>query len=123
MIQTVQLPTPPTPPAPPVIVTQDFPWATPWWSSLPPYVTGVISVAFLAACAFVLYPVMRAIGRRIEGSARHEDSLLRAEVEQLRGRLAEVEVLQHRVVDLEERLDFAERMLAQGRAPERLPGL
>jgi hypothetical protein len=34
---------------------------------------------------------------------------------ELEARLAEVDDLQHRVLELEERLDFAERLLAQGR--------
>ena len=116
MIQQI----PPTPPAPPVIVQgPDF---IPPWVTLPPGVTALIAVAFFAACAFVLYPLMRAIGRRIEGRAGGSDPALRAEVEQLRGRLGEVEALQHRVMELEERVDFAERLLAQRREADRLPG-
>jgi hypothetical protein len=33
-----------------------------------------------------------------------------------------LEALQHRVMELEERVDFAERLLSQGRVAERLPG-
>lgn len=43
------------------------------------------------------------------------------EVESLRARLNEVEGQQNRIAELEERLDFAERLLAQSREPERLP--
>ena len=43
------------------------------------------------------------------------------EVDALRARLNEVEGQQTRIAELEERLDFAERMLAQSREPERLP--
>jgi hypothetical protein len=38
---------------------------------------------------------------------------LRAEVEQLQQRLGDVDHLHQRVAELEERLDFAERMLAR----------
>ena len=44
--------------------------------------------------------------------AAAEDSAVAAEVDQLRGRLAEIE----------ERLDFAERFLAQAREADQLPG-
>jgi len=117
---------PPVPPVPdfqipdPVIV-HDFPTPPPW-VTLPPEMTAVIAVALFAACAVVLYPLMRAIGRRIEGRGTG-DPALRAEVEQLRTRLADVESLQHRVMELEERVDFAERLLPQQRDAARIgPG-
>lgn len=34
----------------------------------------------------------------------------------------QVDQLQHQVAETQERLDFTERLLAQGRAPDRLPG-
>jgi hypothetical protein len=43
------------------------------------------------------------------------------EVEALRSRLNEVEAQQSHIAELEERLDFAERLLAQSREPDRLP--
>ena len=43
------------------------------------------------------------------------------EVEALRSRLNEVEAQQSHLAELEERLDFAERLLAQSREPDRLP--
>jgi prefoldin subunit 5 len=43
------------------------------------------------------------------------------EVEALRSRLNEVEAQQNHIAELEERLDFAERLLAQSREPDRLP--
>ena len=39
---------------------------------------------------------------------------------ELEARVGEMDLLQDRVHELEERLDFAERLLAQGREPERL---
>jgi hypothetical protein len=38
------------------------------------------------------------------------------------GSAAELEALKQRVAELEERLDFAERVLAQSEQPARLPG-
>jgi hypothetical protein len=57
-------------------------------------------------------PIGAAIAERIRGGAPAGDPGLAAEVDHLRGRLAEVE----------ERLDFAERLLAQVREADQLPG-
>ena len=58
-------------------------------------------------------PLGAAIADRIRGApASARDPELAVEVDQLRGRLAEVE----------ERLDFAERLLAQARETDQLPG-
>ena len=58
-------------------------------------------------------PLGAAIAERVRGGAPAAgDPALAAEVDQLRGRLAEVE----------ERLDFAERLLAQAREADQLPG-
>jgi|AP12_2_1047962.scaffolds.fasta_scaffold147515_2 hypothetical protein len=105
----VQIPEVPTPPV------------LPPWLVLPPEMTAIIALGFFAACALVLFPLMRAIARRIEGRSQGADAALRGEVEELRARLGDMEGLQLRVADLEERLDFAERMLAQRREPSRLP--
>ena len=43
-------------------------------------------------------------------------------VAELESRVAELESQQGRVLELEERLDFAERLLAQERGPARIPG-
>ena len=115
MLQVVVQP-PPPPPIPPVIV-QDLP--VPPWVTLPPQVTLLIAVAFIAGVTIVLYPLMRAIARRIEGKV-HDTRALEAEIEQLRGRLGDVDQMQARLGELEERLDFAERLLTQRREPERL---
>jgi len=110
---------PPMPPIPDIPV----PPILPPWMVLPPQVIAMIALGFFAACALVLYPLMRAIARRIEGRLQGTDPTLKGEVEELRARLGDMEGLQLRVADLEERLDFAERMLAQRREVERLrPG-
>jgi uncharacterized protein involved in exopolysaccharide biosynthesis len=69
-------------------------------------------IAMLTAITIILWPLMRAFGRRLEGKGT-PDSALRAEVEELHTRLAEMDSLQARVLELEERVDFAERLLAQ----------
>jgi hypothetical protein len=58
-------------------------------------------------------PLGAAIADRVRGAPQPTgDPALAVEVDQLRGRLAEVE----------ERLDFAERLLAQARETDQLPG-
>jgi hypothetical protein len=83
---------------------------------------ALVMIVFLALAAttLILWPVMRAFGRRLEGKAH--DAALRAEVEQLQHRLGEVDHLHQRVAELEERVDFAERMLARPPASAALPG-
>jgi hypothetical protein len=76
-----------------------------------------ISVMFMAMGTAVVFrgPLGRAIADRISGRARAEP-----ETDRLH---AEVEDLRHRLTEVEERLDFAERMLAQSREAERIgPG-
>jgi flagellar biosynthesis/type III secretory pathway M-ring protein FliF/YscJ len=89
---------------------------------LPGQAGELIEVALLGLVALiVLWPVMVALARRIERRGG-EDPALRGEVEELRHRLADVEASQGRIADLEERLDFAERLLTQQREGARLPG-
>ena len=81
----------------------------------------LIAIAALTAITIILWPIMRAFGRRLEGKG-NVDSVLRAEVEQLHTRLAEMDSLHARVLELEERVDFTERLLAQAQQPARLGG-
>jgi hypothetical protein len=74
-----------------------------------------VTVTFMAtASVFILRgPLGRALAERLSGRAAPESDQLSAEVEALRHRLSEVE----------ERLDFAERLLARSREAERIgPG-
>lgn len=110
----VQVPVPPTPPTPPeinrIVITDGTPWA-----SLPPQFIVLIVIAAIALAGVVLYPLMRALARRIEGGAR-PDARVQAELEQLRARVGTLEAQQVHLAELEERLDFAERLLTQQRA-------
>ncbi len=122
MLQVVDLPAPPAPPSLPQVVVQGPDFFPPPWVTLPPAVTLLIALGLFAACAVVLYPLMRALGRRLEGRGAAGDPALAATVEDLRQRMAELEAMQHRVMELEERVDFTERLLSQRREVERLPG-
>jgi len=106
MMQVVQVP-----PLPPEAFITPPPWVT-----LPAGVVALIALGMVAGTVMMLWPVMRAIGRRLEGGGR-VDPALGEELEGLRGRLAEMDALQHRMAELEERLDFAERLLSARRSP------
>ena len=73
----------------------------------------IMVMAFMAAVTVVFWPIARAIARRLEGKHTSEPAL-RQEVDELHHRLADMDALQTRVGELEERLDFAERLLARG---------
>lgn len=66
----------------------------------------------------LLVPLVHALARRLEGKPAGADP---AELTELRGRVQELEAQQGRVYELEERLDFAERLLSQQRDQARLP--
>lgn len=75
-------------------------------------VPGLIALGIVGAVIFK-GPVGRGLARRIENGASAEPSPeLMAEMDELRGR----------VMELEERLDFTERMLNKAREPERVSG-
>ncbi|HEV8304217.1 MAG TPA: hypothetical protein VGQ25_04610 [Gemmatimonadales bacterium] len=76
-----------------------------------------MSIFFLAMAAiFVLRgPFGRALADRLAGRSGVDDR----EVRELRG---EVDELRHQLTEVQERLDFAERLLAQQREADRLPG-
>ena len=57
-------------------------------------------------------PIGKAIAKMLEGHPVQDDQLVQR-VEQLEDRLSELGMDQLRVAELEERLDFAERLLAQ----------
>ena len=69
-------------------------------------------IAMLIAITIILWPLVRAFARRLEGKG-NPDSALHAEVEQLHTRLADMDSLHARLLELEERVDFTERLLAQ----------
>ena len=85
------------------------------WEALAPAI--VISIMALTAGATIVLrgPLGKAFADRIGGRASRDDGeveRLRADIDDLRGQLAE----------MQERLDFAERLLLQQREPGRLRG-
>ena len=105
---------PPAPPAPEtIIVSGGGP------SILEMISIAVISISFAFVAYKLLMPLVRAFAARIEG--RGTNPALEQRVNELQQQLADADGLQHRVAELEERLDFAERLLSQREAPARLP--
>jgi len=108
-IQVEQVPIPtPAPPVPPTVFvgSEDA-------MSAPVFLIAMF--AMLATAIIIFLPLMKAWARRIEGKAIDANEV-RAELDDLRTRMHELEGERARFVELEERLDFAERLLTQGRA-------
>ena len=75
-------------------------------------VPGLIALGVVGAVIFK-GPVGKALGARLEhGAAAEPAPEYMAEMDDMRGR----------VMELEERLDFTERMLSKAREPERING-
>jgi hypothetical protein len=77
----------------------------------PGVVVAVVAIA-VALVKIFRGPIGEAMGDRLRGPVSSTDPVLLTELEGLRTRLA----------DLEERLDFSERLLANGREANQLPG-
>ena len=104
----LQIPAPPLPPQGPPFDPNLI-----WLSDFGPQALVWIVLLSLIAMTVILWPIMRALGRRLEGTGA-PDPALRAELEQLQLRVGDLESLQLRVSELEERIDFAERLLTKG---------
>lgn len=95
------------------VVMQNGPpeWAAP--------VIVITTIAVVTGLVLLLRPLFQAWGRRIEGSVG--DPVVTGELHALRERVAELEINAARMHELEERLDFAERLLSQRGEVARLP--
>ncbi len=80
-----------------------------------PFLVPISLFLTIGAVAIFRGPLGKAIGERIAG--RPSELEHSAEADALRG---EVEELRWRVTELEERLDFTERVLAQHKEPGKL---
>jgi len=109
----VQVPAPPAPPGQQVSVT----------GSLEGWDAVALLLVFGAIVVVILWPLIRAWARRIEqGGVAAETE---AELETLRERVRVLEEMQPRMMELEDRVEFAERVLVRGQEspePDRLPG-
>ncbi len=81
---------------------------------------GIVAVTLAAFLGALLYPIARAYARRLEGGG--STAGLREELADISARLEALQHGQERMAELEGRLDFTERLLAQQRDPSRLGG-
>ncbi len=79
---------------------------------------AIMALGALTVTYKLLHPIMQGLGRRLGGTPGDTDPRLRDEMEEMRARLQVLEEERHRVLELEDRLDFTERMLLQQREPE-----
>ncbi len=84
-----------------------------------------LSFTSIVAVTTIAFGIMRGINKHLDrkmkveqGGAGNEHLL--AEMDELRTRLEGSDDLRERVADVEERLDFAERLLADGKRPDQL---
>jgi hypothetical protein len=77
----------------------------------------LIGVVIIAVKVFG--PIARAWARKLEGKVG--DPQIHADLDQMRDQLGEVDSLRVRVAELEERIEFTERLLAQRKDQDLLP--
>ena len=74
-----------------------------------------------AAVGLLFGPIGSALARRLAGRPEPGDAT--AEIDEIRAQVRdEGDDLRNRLAEVEERLDFAERLLAHGRQADQLPG-
>lgn len=83
---------------------------------LGPFLVPIVLFITIGAVAIFRGPLGRALGERIAGGSQRED--LAHELDAMRQGLEDV---RERLIDLEERLDFTERVLARDKEGGRLP--
>ena len=82
----------------------------------------MMSIALAGGGGYAVIALVSAWVKRLERRGRVVDPALEDEVAHLRERLAQLEGAEERLGELEERLDFAERMLTQAREARIGPG-
>lgn len=85
-----------------------------------PVLMGIVFMVSAAAVFILRGPVGRALARRIEGGKSPDDVQALTAVDEMQVRVAQLEQQVDRMHELEERLDFTERLLAQQREQPRI---
>lgn len=80
----------------------------------------LLSVAMAGSVGYAAFTLINAWSRRLNAK-QAPPGLDPDEVEALRAQSTDLEELRTRLLEVEERLDFAERMLTESRAGTRLP--
>jgi hypothetical protein len=107
MMLAQQIPQPPLPPGSEITLA----------GSLNDLAAVVLLLGAGLILAALVWPLIRALARRIEGGG---PSPMQAELDGLRERVRQLEEMQPRMAELEERVDFTERIVAKTREPDRL---
>ena len=110
----IALQDPPVPPLPPQLPGSELSVS----GSLEDLAAVVLLLGVGLMLAALVWPLIKAIARRIEGGAAGAE--MQAELEGLRERVRQLEEMQPRMLELEERVDFTERIVAKTREPDRL---
>lgn len=105
---------PVSPPLPPPVPGQEVSVT----GSLQGWDAVLLLLCVAVTIGVLLWPLIKAIARRIEAGASTAEA--RAEIDALHDRVRRLEESQPRMAELEERLDFAERLLAQAQPATRL---
>lgn len=81
---------------------------------------AIVSIAGMVTGILIVGSIVWGVVQhsRIQSQAKASDTALSGEVAALR---EQVEVLQQQLADAHDRLEFTERVLAQGRIPDQLP--
>src|SRR6476469_306331 len=90
-------------------------------SDVAPVVITIVITLAVAGTVILRGPVGKGLARAMEvgaGTPPEHDP----RIDQLEKRVAELEAAQGRLAELEERVDFAERLLTRNEAAARLPG-
>lgn len=83
-------------------------------------VTMIMALAVTAVGSYAVIALVQVMVKRFGGGSEKVPDRLRAELDELRARVEEGEQARDRIAELEERLDFAERLLAQQREQPKL---
>jgi hypothetical protein len=108
MMPAQQIPQPPLPPGSEITLA----------GSLNDLAAVVLLLGAGLILAALIWPLIRALARRIEGGGPSPG--IQAEVDALRERVRQLEEVPPRMAELEERVDFTERIVAKTREPDRL---
>jgi hypothetical protein len=82
----------------------------------------IMSIGLAGGGVYAVIAIASAFAKRLERRGGGVDPALEEEVAHLRERLAGLEGAEERLAELEERLDFAERMITQAREARIGPG-
>jgi hypothetical protein len=110
LVQVVLPPTPAPPAADPTFVIDRV-------SEMVMMTLVLVGVVVIAVKVFG--PIARAWARKLEGKTG--DPQILADLDQIREQLGEVDSLRARVAELEDRIEFTERLLAQRKDQDLLP--